>query len=63
METYGLSASAACSNFWMLDSEGLITQKRGDRLRDHVRPFAQADQQFEGEKLLEVIKRVSCTVS
>ncbi|MEW5298947.1 MAG: hypothetical protein WDW36_002016 [Sanguina aurantia] len=62
METYGLSASAACNNFWMLDSEGLITHKRGDRLREHVRPFAQADHQFEGEKLLEVIKRVKPTI-
>lgn len=54
-----MSEEAARAQFWILDAGGLITTARGG-LSDVVKPFArpQSQEDVDGEKLLEVIKRV-----
>eukprot|EP00877_Chromochloris_zofingiensis_P009541 jgi/Chrzof1/4840/Cz15g01060.t1_MME1[v5.2] len=65
MEKQGqLSPEEAAKNFWVLDAGGLITTARGS-LKPHVQKFARdagEEGDHEGEKLLEVVKRVKPSV-
>ncbi|CAD7924671.1 unnamed protein product [Amoebophrya sp. A120] len=48
------------NNFWMIDSKGLVTTTRGDKLQDHKVPFARDDPPVG--TLLEVIQQAKPTI-
>ena len=59
----GLEYDEAAKRLWILDAKGLITKHRpAEELSDVQRPFAAVgDDDKEGENLLDVVKRVSCS--
>lgn len=56
----GLSESAAKDKFWLVDTKGLVTKDRGDRLAEHKKYFARSDNnghQFRSlEEVIEYVK-------
>lgn len=56
--TQGLTPEQAAERFYILDADGLVTQKRGDALTDTVRPFARKEGEMEGARLEDVVKHV-----
>jgi len=47
------------NNFWLVDSKGLVTTQRGDKLQSHKIPFARDDPPINS--LLDIIKQVKPT--
>ncbi|EXJ78020.1 malate dehydrogenase (oxaloacetate-decarboxylating)(NADP+) [Capronia epimyces CBS 606.96] len=59
----GMTEEEAKSRFWLVDSKGLVTQDRGDKLAEHKTYFSRTDnngQQFQ--TLDEVIEYVKPTI-
>lgn len=56
----GLSEQAAKEKFWLVDTKGLVTKDRGDRLAEHKKYFARTDNgghQFRTlEEVIEYVK-------
>eukprot|EP00898_Chlorokybus_atmophyticus_P002768 jgi/Chlat1/3492/Chrsp23S03681 len=58
----GFTMEEARSRIWMVDSKGLITAARGDKLQEHKRPYARKDADgYEGASLLDTIHYVKPT--
>jgi len=55
----GLSKQEARRRFWFLDSKGLVTTTRGDKLAEHKIPYARDEKYIK--KLLDVVKNVKPT--
>eukprot|EP00928_Gymnodinium_smaydae_P030431 TRINITY_DN2263_c0_g1_i1.p1 TRINITY_DN2263_c0_g1~~TRINITY_DN2263_c0_g1_i1.p1 ORF type:complete len:650 (-),score=88.33 TRINITY_DN2263_c0_g1_i1:1529-3244(-) len=58
LESEGLSRTEARNQVWMIDTKGLITTTRGDRLPPHKQHFARADGTKDMKSLVEVISTV-----
>lgn len=58
-----MSEEEAKSHFWLVDSKGLVTLNRGDRLAAHKIFFARKEQEFHGlsSQLDDIIRVVSPT--
>lgn len=56
LQNYGLSAKEANQNFFILNSDGLITKKQKN-LRKRVIPYAREEQELQGLSLAKVIKK------
>ena len=56
----GLSKEEALKRFWFIDSKGLVTYKRGDKLAEHKIAYAR-NEKFQ-KTLLEVVRSVKPTV-
>jgi malate dehydrogenase (oxaloacetate-decarboxylating)(NADP+) len=60
--SFGISSEEAHSAFYLVDSKGLVTDNRGDKLASHKLPFSRKDFQTQHQDLLEVVKVVQPTV-
>ncbi len=56
----GLSKEEARKRFWFIDSKGLVTYKRGDKLAEHKVAYTR-NEKFQ-KTLLEVVKSIKPTV-
>ncbi|KUI61170.1 NADP-dependent malic enzyme [Cytospora mali] len=51
----GLSEQAAKEKFWLVDTKGLVTKDRGDKLAEHKKYFAREDNNGSQYKTLEEV--------
>ncbi|KAI0848652.1 hypothetical protein F5Y00DRAFT_238039 [Daldinia vernicosa] len=51
----GLSEQAAKEKFWLVDTKGLVTTDRGDKLADHKKYFARSDNNGHQFRTLEEV--------
>jgi malate dehydrogenase (oxaloacetate-decarboxylating) len=71
MEREGLSREDAAGRLWLVDTEGLLTDEMGERLRDYQAPYARAAEEVKRWKpsgpgsvidLAEVVRQVRPTM-
>jgi malate dehydrogenase (oxaloacetate-decarboxylating)(NADP+) len=59
-EESGISISEARQRFWLMDSKGLVTRDRLDKLQDHKIPYARDE--APASTLMEVVERIKPTI-
>jgi len=61
MMSFGSTYEEAHGAFYFVDSQGLVTNNRGDKLASHKVAFARKDFDTQHKELLDVIKAVKPT--
>jgi len=60
VEEAGITLEEARQRFWLMDSKGLVTTTRNDKLQDHKIPYARNEKSVK--TLLEVVEQVKPTI-
>jgi len=59
--SHGLTIEQARNRFWFVDSKGLVTKTRGDKLASHKVAYARTDAKKELKTLEEVVREIKPT--
>jgi malic enzyme len=61
MASRGVDAESARKAFYLIDTKGLVTNNRGDKLQAHKIPWARTDQTEQIKDLIDIVKKFKPT--